>query len=369
VLELILNYKYYSNEIKNIFNNISKNIIDLYPNLNIIKIENRIYFNKSFGLNYLDICQKKYLLRFNRENPNFKSNILVTLILIYPDPFIIIKSKIIDYVDVISKEIDFNFSLAIITCYNDISNLMINESSKMNLKYISKFTLNNIGIPNSEYYSFVTHSRNKTIDIFYTNTQFSKFQNFINKVYNTSVNNFQFTGNYAAGTNYYAYVPSHIGLFDFYDFFVKFDHDQIKMLKYNPTFEPFPLKYMIKNNNYFFFGCSLNKDASYVTTNLYKTFFLYVLKQNEKCKFSILPNKLDKFNETVNSPGAFNIAWLGFYSMLNIRYFSEEYISTPDGLYQNRWGDQQFLIPTLFGFDFSNFSYINNNTYFCSWLQ
>jgi hypothetical protein len=55
--------------------------------------------------------------------------------------------------------------------------------------------------------------------------------------------------------------------------------------------------------------------------------------------------------------------------MLNIRYFSEEYISTPDGLYQNRWGDQQFFIPTLFGFDYRNFSYINKNTYLCSWMQ
>jgi hypothetical protein len=285
VLELILMNKFNSNEIKSIFNNISNNTTDLHPNSNIIKIENRIYFNKSFGLNYLDICQKKYLLRFNRENPNFKSNILVTLILIYPDPFIIIKSKIIDYIDSISKEIDFNFSLAIITCYNDISKLMIKESSQINLKYISRFTLNNIGIPKSKYYSFVTHSRNKTIDIFYTNTQFSKFKNFINKDYYTSVNNFKFSGYYSAGTNYYAYVPSHIGLFDFYDFFIKFDHDQIKMLKYNPALDSFPLKYMIKNNKFFFFGCSLNIDESFVTTNLYKTFFLYVLKQNEKCKY------------------------------------------------------------------------------------
>jgi hypothetical protein len=344
-------------------------IIDLNPNSNIIKIENRIYYNKSFGLNYLDICQKKYLMRFNRENPNFKSNILVTLILIYPNPFIIIKANIVDYIDIISKEIDFNFSLAIITCNNNISNIMINESSKINLKYISRFTLNNIGIPKSEYYSFVTHSRNKTIDVFYTNTHFSKFKNYVNKDYYTSVNKRKFTGYYSAGTNYYAYVPSHIGLFDYFDFFIKFDHDQIKKLKFNSTFEPFPLKYMIKNNNYFFFGCLLKNDNSVVTTNLYKTFFLYILKQNEKCKFSILPNKLYKYKETISSPGAFNIIWLGFYSMLNIRYFSEEYISTPDGLYQNRWGDQQFFIPTLFGYDFRNFSYFNKNTYLCSWMK
>lgn len=133
--------------------NVNK-IKQLKPNNNIIEVENRIYYNKSFGLNYLDMCQKKDLMKFNRKIPNFNSNVLITLILIYPNPFSILESKITDYIDVISKEIDFNFSLAIITCNNDISNLMINNSFQNNLKYISKFNLNNIGIPNSEYYSF-----------------------------------------------------------------------------------------------------------------------------------------------------------------------------------------------------------------------
>ena len=213
--------------------------------------------------------------------------ILLTLILIYPDPFSILKSRIVDYIDIISKEIDFNFSLAIITYNHDISNLLIRNNSQTNLKFISKFTLNNIEIPNSECFSFVTHSRNKTIDVFYTNTKYSKFENFVNKYHYTFVNNLIFQGNYAAGTNFYAYAPSHIGLFDFFDFFMKFDHDLIKLMKNKPTFEPFPLRKMIRNNNYFFFGCKLNYDALYVTTNLYKTFFMFILKQKEKCKFTV----------------------------------------------------------------------------------
>ena len=84
-------------------------------------------------------------------------------------------------------------------------------------------------------------------------------------------------------------------------------------------------------------------------------------------KYSILPKNLYKYEESIISPGAVNICWLGFYSMLNIRYFSEEYISAPYGLYKNRWGDQQFFIPTLFGYGFSNFSYFNKNTYLCTW--
>lgn len=43
---------------------------------NIIKVENRTYYNKSFGFNYLDMCQKEYLLKFNRKAPDFNSNIL-----------------------------------------------------------------------------------------------------------------------------------------------------------------------------------------------------------------------------------------------------------------------------------------------------
>lgn len=125
---------------------------------------------------------------------------------------------------------------------------------------------------------FVTHSRNKTIDVFYTNTKYSNFEKFVNNSYNTRINNFKFSGYYAAGTNYYAYVPSHLGIFDFFDFFMKFDHDLILKLKNNIQFEPFPLKKMITNNKYFFFGCKFIHDAHFVITNLYKTFFLFLLK-------------------------------------------------------------------------------------------
>ena len=191
-------------------------------------------------------------MKFNRKTPDFNSNILITLILIYPDPFSILKSRIVDYIDIISKEIDFNFSLSLITYNHDISNLLIKNNSQTNLKFISKFTLNNIEIPNSECFSFVTHSKNKTIDVFYTNTKYSKFENFVNKSHYTFANNLIFKGNYTAGTNFYAYAPSHIGLFDFFDFFMKFDHDLLKLMKNKPTFEPFLLRKMIRNNNYFF---------------------------------------------------------------------------------------------------------------------
>ena len=342
----------------------------LQPNSNFIKVENRIYYNKSFGLNHLDICQKKYLMKFNRKTPDFNSNILITLILIYPDPYSILKLKISDYINILSKEIDFNFSIAIITCNNDISNLLIRNNTHINLKYISRFKLNNIEIPNSECFSFVAHSRNKTIDVFYTNTLFSKFnKNFLHKTLQTSVNKCHFRGYYAAGTNYYAYAPSHIGLFDFFDFFIKFDIDLIKKLKSKPFQEPFPLKKMITNNNYFFYGCRFMHDAKFVTNNLYKVFFMFALKQKDKCNYVVLPINLYKYEESISAQGAVNICWLGFYTMLEIRFFSEEYISASYGLYKNRWGDQQFFIPILYGFNYNNYSYFSKNTYLCSWLN
>jgi hypothetical protein len=216
---------------------------------NSIKVEERIYYNKSFGLNYLDACQIENLMKYNRKMPNYNSNILVTLILIYPKPFNLLKLELSKYINFISKEVDFNFSIGIITCNQDISHLMINNSSQLNLKYISRFTLNNIEIPNSEYFSFVTHSNNKIIDVFYTNTKYSKFSSsFLNKTHYTSIQKFRFGGYYATGTNYYAYAPSHIGLFDFFDFFLKFDHDLLRSIHKKPNLEPFPLKKMIKNN-------------------------------------------------------------------------------------------------------------------------
>lgn len=349
----------------------SKNIF-IYNNTknNLIHIENRIYYNKSLGFNYFDICEKEYLMKFNRKNPDNNSNILITLILIYPNPFNLLKLRFINYIDIVSREIDFNFSLAIITCNKDISQLLINKSSELNLKYISKFRLNNIVIPNSEYFSFTTHSNNKTIDVFYTNTIYTNFSdNFLRKVYNTSISKYRFSGYYAAATNYYAYAPSHIGLFDFFDFFLKFDHDLIYRLNKSSNLEPFPLKKMIRENKYFFFSCQSGNDASFVTTNLYKTFFTFILKQQDKCKYTILPTNLYKHQETLNAVGAVNICWLGFYSMLQIRLFSEEYLSVSFGLYQNRWGDQQFFVPTLYGFNFKDFSYFNKSTYLCSWKK
>lgn len=170
---------------------------------NLIKVENRIYYNKSLGFNYFDICQKELLMKFNRKTPDNDSNILITLILIYPNPFIFLKFKLSNYIDILSREIDFNFSLVIITCNNDISDLLINNSYQLNLKYISRFTLNNIEIPNSEYFTFVTLSNNKTIDIFYTNTIYSNFsEKFLKTIHHTSILNLEFTGYYAAGTNY-----------------------------------------------------------------------------------------------------------------------------------------------------------------------
>jgi len=337
---------------------------------NSIKIENRIYYNKSLGFNYLDMCEKDYAMKFNRKTPNYNSNILITLILIYPNPFILLKTRLSNYIDTLTREIDFNFSIAIITCNDDISDLLINNSFQLNLKYISRFILNNLEIPSSEYFSFVTQSNKRIIDIFYTNTIYSKFSsNFLKTIHHTSISKFKFSGYYAAGTNYYTYAPSHLGIFDFFDFFIKFDHDLIKDLKRRPNLEPFPLKKMIKNNNYFFFSCQFRNDAHFVTTNLYKVFLNFILRQQDKCKYAVLPINLYKYDEKISSVGAVNICWLGFYSMLEIRHFSEEYLSSSFGLYQNRWGDQQFFIPTLYGFNFKKFSYFNKNTFLCSWKK
>ena len=293
--------------------------------------------------------------------------------MIYPDPFSIIKSNIVDYIDILSKNVDFNFSLAIITYNNDISNLLIANNYYTRLKYISSFTLRNLEIPKSEYFSFVIHSRNKIIDVFYTDTKKSKYTNFemdfLNKSHYTSILGYKFNGFYAAGTNYYTYVLSHLSIYDFFDFFIKFDYDQIKNLKSKPNLEPFPLKKMIRKKKYFFFGCELFYDEYFVSTNLYKLFLLYILEQNEKCKYTYLPINLYKIPESICSPGAINIGWLGFYSMLNIKYFSESYISFQPGLYENRWGDQQFFIPTLFGFNFNQYSYFSRKTFLCSYKQ
>ena len=189
----ILNIRFYHLKYIFIYNN---------KKANSIKIENRIYYNKSLGFNYLDMCEKDYAMKFNRKTPNYNSNILITLILVYPNPFFLLKTRLSNYIDTLTREIDFNFSIAIITCNDDISDLLINNSFQLNLKYISRFILNNLEIPSSEYFSFVTHSNERIIDIFYTNTIYSKFSsNFLKTIHHTSISKIKFSGYYAAGTN------------------------------------------------------------------------------------------------------------------------------------------------------------------------
>ncbi len=57
-------------------------------------------------------------------------------------------------------------------------------------------------------------------------------------------------------------------------------------------------------------------DSKFVTTNLYKTFFHFALKQKDKCDYTVLPINLYKYEESIIAHGAFNIFWLGFYTIL-----------------------------------------------------
>lgn len=125
--------------------------------------------------------------------------ILITLILNYPNPFILLKLKLSKYIDTLSREVDSNFYSEMIICNQDISDLIINNSFQLNLKYISRFTLNNLEIPNSEYFTFAAHSNYKIIDVFYANTKYSNFSsNYLKTILHTSIFNYKFSRYYAA---------------------------------------------------------------------------------------------------------------------------------------------------------------------------
>ena len=124
---------------------------------------------------------------------------MITLILNYPNPFILLKLKLSKYIDTLSREVDSNFYSEMIICNQDISDLIINNSFQLNLKYISRFTLNNLEIPNSEYFTFAAHSNYKIIDVFYANTKYSNFSsNYLKTILHTSIFNYKFSRYYAA---------------------------------------------------------------------------------------------------------------------------------------------------------------------------
>ena len=109
--------------------------------------------------------------------------------------FSIYKGIILEY----NNSTTTNFYSEMIICNQDISDLIINNSFQLNLKYISRFTLNNLEIPNSEYFTFAAHSNYKIIDVFYANTKYSNFSsNYLKTILHTSIFNYKFSRYYAA---------------------------------------------------------------------------------------------------------------------------------------------------------------------------
>lgn len=117
----------------------------------------------------------------------------------------------------------------------------------------------------SGYYIFKYLNGNSFCYIFFTNIIQNYFNiDFLNnKHYTISNRKYKFSGYYAAGTNLYSVLPFMLGIFDYFNYYFKYDFDQ-------PGFINIKEFAFGKTQKWYLFGTCFKLDASFVCHNVKK---------------------------------------------------------------------------------------------------
>lgn len=204
------------------------------------------------------------------------------------------------------------------------------------------------------------------IPIIYSNIQQNFFDSsFLNSNHRTQVHNYPFTGYYAASFGLLVYLPFHLHIYDFFDYVGRIDIDFRNFQRKYPL-HPYDV---LLNSSIFLYGCKYTFDAPFVSVNVFKNVFMFMNQVAESCgKFyyssNFFPNGFfPKENGMI--PGAYQVFWLGLYSSIEVKIFTQHFISFPDGIKKNRWGDQQYFLLTLALFSNKNHFFASSNNLFC----
>jgi hypothetical protein len=160
-----------------------------------------------------------------------------------------------------------------------------------------------------------------------------------------------FGGYYAHSFALIISLPYRIRLFDFFDFFVRFDFDiYVPDCPFQTSL--FATQEMV-SRSMFASGCGHGRDAWWVSQNVFKMTDLYMDNLGKSCgrKFRI-PSRENGWltHESQAIPGRFQEMWLGLYSSPEVGLFSMAWYDFPGGWRKYRWGDQQyyFLVNALY---------------------
>lgn len=193
------------------------------------------------------------------NHPNF----IVTTIFLYPS-----KNKYNQYINFIkSFSVSNKGSILLFISVNIslyellISSKYITEISNKNkiLLYLHQL--------DKGYRFFKFRNNNTYCYIIYTNIEQNYYSNvFLKDVhYTMNKRRFPFTGYYAAATNLYSVIPYMLQIFDYFDYYFKYDFDQPAII----NIKEFAFG-NIKINKWYVFGTCLNLDSSFVCTNIKK---------------------------------------------------------------------------------------------------
>lgn len=207
-------------------------------------------------------------------------------------------------------------------------------------------------------YSLFKYKYNKSYCyLFYTNIQQYYFSNdFLSHTYPINFKMWNFSGYYAAGTNLYSVIPYMLKIFDYFDYYFKYDFDQPGSI----NIKEFAFGNYIKKK-WYLFGTLLNLDFNVVCTNVKKMILDFVEKK--RCSKNVISAIKSLTNECIQFQGFFTGMWLGLYSSIEMKEFSNFYITYKEGIKKYRWGDQQFFVNSLLLFSgrskiYYNLSYI-----------
>lgn len=248
--------------------------------------------------------------------------------------------------------------LLIVSCNISLYNNILSTKYITEIKSINKMFYIIRQLDNG-YYIFKYSNKNSYCYILYTNIIQNYFSNeFINKIHHTMNNRkYRFSGYYAASTNLYSVLPFILKIFDYFDYYFKYDFDKPGII----NIKEFALN-NINNNRWYLFGTCLSLDAPFICNNVKNMTLEYV--HMKKCSKNIVSAVELLTNDCIQFPGWFTGMWLGLYTSNEMRDFSNFYITYKYGIKYYRWGDQQFYVNSLLLFSGRNkISY--NLTYNC----
>lgn len=280
------------------------------------------------------------------NNPNF---IVVTL---YMYPTTNKFHKYIKFINSFARSnngkilllVSFNFSLYKMI----ISTKFITKIKNKNnlLKYLH--------ILDKGYILFTYKKNGSYCYLFYINIVQKYFSSdFLQNYHHTRNNrNYGFSGYYAAATNLYSVIPFMLNIFDYFDYYFKYDFDKPGIININEfAFNN------IKPKKWYLFGTCFSLDASFICNNVKNMIIEYAVIK--KCSTNIITAIKHLTNDCIQFPGWFTGMWLGLYSSIEMKEYSNFYITYKKGIKYYRWGDQQFFVNALLLFAGRNKIYYN----------